>query len=70
MAEFPKPKRNDGGTPCGECHLSPGERCDICGAVAPGAPKAPWTLARIIEQNNDNMLRRALSGTPFEQLLR
>ena len=19
-------------TPCGECHLSPGERCDICGA--------------------------------------
>jgi hypothetical protein len=20
-------------TPCGECHLNPGERCDICGAV-------------------------------------
>jgi len=20
--------------PCGECHLQPGERCDICGAVA------------------------------------
>ena len=19
-------------TPCGECHLQPGERCDICGA--------------------------------------
>ena len=21
-------------TPCGECHLQPGARCDICGAVA------------------------------------
>ncbi len=21
-------------TPCGECHLQPGERCDICGALA------------------------------------
>jgi hypothetical protein len=20
-------------TPCGECHLQPAERCDICGAV-------------------------------------
>lgn len=20
-------------TPCGECHLTPGERCDICGAL-------------------------------------
>jgi hypothetical protein len=20
-------------TPCGECHLQPGERCDICGAL-------------------------------------
>jgi hypothetical protein len=19
-------------TPCGECHLQPGERCDVCGA--------------------------------------
>jgi len=22
-------------TPCGECHLNPGERCDICGALEP-----------------------------------
>lgn len=22
-------------TPCGECHLKPGERCDICGAREP-----------------------------------
>lgn len=22
-------------TPCGECHLMPGERCDICGVTAP-----------------------------------
>jgi hypothetical protein len=21
-------------TPCGECHLQPGERCDVCGARA------------------------------------
>ena len=21
-------------TPCGECHLQPGERCDVCGASA------------------------------------
>ena len=20
-------------TPCGECHLQPGERCDVCGAI-------------------------------------
>jgi hypothetical protein len=23
-----------GKEPCGECHLNPGERCDICGAKA------------------------------------
>lgn len=22
-------------TPCGECHLIPGERCDVCGALEP-----------------------------------
>ena len=32
---FPKPKRKDDGEPCGECHLRPGERCDICGASKP-----------------------------------
>ena len=32
---FPKPKRKDGGEPCIECHLQPGERCDICGACQP-----------------------------------
>ena len=25
-------------TPCGECHLQPGERCDICGALQPKEP--------------------------------
>lgn len=25
-------------TPCGECHLRPGERCDICGAREPHSP--------------------------------
>ena len=27
--------RKDGGEPCGECHLQPGETCDICGAYQP-----------------------------------
>ena len=30
---FPQPKRNDGGDPCGECHIKQGETCDICGAI-------------------------------------
>ena len=32
--EFPQPRRNPGGKPCGECHVKPGETCDICGAIA------------------------------------
>ena len=32
---FPQPQRRDGLPPCSECHLKPGETCDICGAVAP-----------------------------------
>lgn len=24
--------------PCGECHLKPGETCDICGAKEPPEP--------------------------------
>lgn len=32
--EFPQPQRRDGKEPCGECHLKPGETCDICGARA------------------------------------
>ena len=30
---FPRPRRNDGGEPCGECRLKPGETCDVCGAI-------------------------------------
>jgi hypothetical protein len=26
--------------PCGECHLKPGEICDICGAIE-GSPQTP-----------------------------
>ncbi len=37
---FPQPSRKDGGEPCGECHLQPGETCDICGAVATPRPEA------------------------------
>lgn len=25
--------------PCGECHLQPGERCDVCGAEEAGEGK-------------------------------
>jgi hypothetical protein len=28
------PTAREGKPPCGECHLQPGERCDICGAQA------------------------------------
>lgn len=38
---FPQPRRKDGGEPCSECHIQPGETCDICGAVNP----APQTRA-------------------------
>lgn len=30
--DFPKPRRQDGKPPCGECPLRDGETCDICGA--------------------------------------
>lgn len=30
QVRFPTPSRQS--QPCGECHLQPGERCDICGA--------------------------------------
>jgi len=32
--KFPQPQRKVGGEPCGECHIQPGETCDICGAVS------------------------------------
>jgi hypothetical protein len=38
---FPQPRRNDGGAPCGECHIKPGEVCDICGAIGPTPAHQP-----------------------------
>lgn len=32
--------------PCGECHLKPGETCDICGAKEPERDIA-WCIAEI-----------------------
>lgn len=32
---LPQPGRRDGLPPCGECHLNPGETCNICGATRP-----------------------------------
>jgi hypothetical protein len=29
---LPQPRRKVGELPCGECHVQPGEVCDICGA--------------------------------------
>lgn len=55
---FPKPRRNPGGVPCGECHIRAGETCDICGAVEPQrAPPAPAIA---------DMLDRALSRGAFD----
>lgn len=33
-ATLPKPERKESGAPCGECRLSAGETCDVCGAFA------------------------------------
>jgi hypothetical protein len=44
-ATFPKPLRNDGGEPCGECHIKAGETCDICGATPMADPRAATCLA-------------------------
>jgi hypothetical protein len=35
--------RKEGGEPCGECHLQPGETCDICGAFQ----SAEWEYRHI-----------------------
>lgn len=34
LIEIPKDARM-GKPPCGECHVGPGETCDICGAKGP-----------------------------------
>jgi hypothetical protein len=40
ITEFPQPARKQPGErPCGECHINPGETCDICGASHPDTPK-------------------------------
>jgi len=44
---LPKPGRNDGGEPCGECHLQPGETCDICGAAQPSGQTRQVKLDRV-----------------------
>jgi hypothetical protein len=44
---LPKPGRNDGGEPCGECHLQPGETCDICGAAHPSGQTRQVKLDRV-----------------------
>ena len=32
LAGMCRGRKGRGASPCGECHLQPGERCDICGA--------------------------------------
>lgn len=49
---FPQPRRNDGGEPCGECHLRAGERCDICGAVARPSSAAVEAACRAAVANS------------------
>jgi hypothetical protein len=46
-------------TPCGECHIQPGETCDICGASElTAAQKAYGCLWREIT-NNSPLVREA-----------
>jgi hypothetical protein len=33
------PDARKGKPPCGECHIQPGETCDICGAASPQPPQ-------------------------------
>lgn len=37
---LPKPQSRKGKEPCGECHIQPGETCDICEATQPQAQEA------------------------------
>ena len=37
-ATFPQPRWDADGEPCGECHIRPGETCDICGVSEPLDP--------------------------------
>lgn len=48
--DLPKPDTNRAGQePCGECHMTPGEVCDICGASRPGLPASWRPSQRLIE---------------------
>jgi Lar family restriction alleviation protein len=47
-AKFPQPQRKDGESPCGECHIRPGETCDICGAVNGDLMPCPFCGGRAL----------------------
>lgn len=44
LEPFPQPRWKPGEEPCGECHIQPGETCDICGASRPARP----TLTQVV----------------------
>jgi hypothetical protein len=60
---IPQPQRNDGGEPCGECHLQPGETCDVCGAKAQ-SDAGPIARARYHLQAADQALHE-VEDDPF-----
>lgn len=44
------PDSRKGKPPCGECHLQPGETCDICGAcAAPATTQEAWTVEGVVD---------------------
>ncbi len=51
---FPQPQRNDGGTPCSECHIKDGETCDICGAIQISQAVLQRIAARWVRERERN----------------
>lgn len=60
---FPQPDRNrKGKEPCGECHIQPGETCDICGA---SASEVHATLQGEAAETLSNTIEMELKQKPF-----
>ena len=60
MTDFPQPRQNPGGKPCGECHLQPGETCDVCSAVA-AIPRTAWLAAMEVLRDDSKVLAEMAS---------
>ncbi|MEY9718821.1 hypothetical protein [Sinorhizobium fredii] len=57
--------RKDGSEPCGECHIQPGETCDICGArnTDDGSSDQTFSQKSEVSEKSDGS-----AGDPFKAL--